>query len=345
MDVSLKNLKDRAYKNKYILLVAVAFFLLTIVLILKLNNNSITIVEGNNEFEYSYRGKYTVEDVLIKQNINLNEEDEVIPALSTVLNDGDVVTIKKAVEVAITVDNKVYEFLTPEREVGKIIEGVGITLGEIDIVEPNVETLFEEDDIQDIQIVRVEQEVEKDNQILKYNTVVKNNDNLDKGFSRVTQTGKDGEKVVEELVTYHDGEEFAREVVEEKIIKETVNEIKEVGTNTLIATSRGSKRFLKAMYVTVTGYCSCSLCVGDHNGSITASGKKTQAYHTVAAPANLAFGTEIYMPYFNGASNGGVFVVEDRGGSIRGNRIDIYFNSHEEAIKFGKRTIKIYVLE
>ena len=42
-------------------------------------------------------------------------------------------------------------------------------------------------------------------------------------------------------------------------------------------------------------------------------------------------------------SNGGVYVVEDRGGAIRGNRIDIFFSSHSKALDWGVRYCDVYV--
>ena len=78
----------------------------------------------------------------------------------------------------------------------------------------------------------------------------------------------------------------------------------------------------------VTGYCPCKKCCGKTDG-ITASGKKATANHTVAAPKEYAFGTRIVL---NGY---GTFYVEDRGGAIKGNRIDRFFNTHQQALNWG----------
>lgn len=84
-----------------------------------------------------------------------------------------------------------------------------------------------------------------------------------------------------------------------------------------------------------TGYCACAACCGKTNG-ITASGVAARANHTIAADTSvLGFGTQVVI-------NGQVYTVEDRGGAIRGNRIDIYFSSHQEALNYGKRYVKVY---
>lgn len=85
----------------------------------------------------------------------------------------------------------------------------------------------------------------------------------------------------------------------------------------------------------ITAYCGCSKCCGKSDG-ITASGTTATAGRTVAAPSSLAFGTELII-------DGHTYVVEDRGGSISGNRIDIYFASHQDALNYGRRTVDVYV--
>lgn len=84
-----------------------------------------------------------------------------------------------------------------------------------------------------------------------------------------------------------------------------------------------------------TGYCACVACCGKTNG-VTACGVIAQANHTIAADTSvLPFGTQVVI-------NGKVYTVEDRGGAIRGNRIDIYFASHQEALIYGKRYVRVY---
>lgn len=89
---------------------------------------------------------------------------------------------------------------------------------------------------------------------------------------------------------------------------------------------------------TATGYCSCVSCCGISTG-ITASGVKAQASHTVAMPKAYSFGTKIEIKDL------GKFVVEDRGSAINGNKLDIYFNTHQEALNWGRRTVFVKVIE
>lgn len=92
------------------------------------------------------------------------------------------------------------------------------------------------------------------------------------------------------------------------------------------------------MTVTATAYCSCVKCCGKWADGITASGVKARANHTIAVDKKvIPLGTTVLI-------NGKQYVAEDTGSAIKGNKIDIYFDSHEEALKFGRQTIEIEVL-
>lgn len=84
----------------------------------------------------------------------------------------------------------------------------------------------------------------------------------------------------------------------------------------------------------LTAYCGCSKCCGKSDG-ITACGTKAAAGRTIAAPFNFSFGTKLEI-------NGHTYTVEDRGGAIKGNRIDVFFNSHSEALNFGVKYADVY---
>lgn len=96
------------------------------------------------------------------------------------------------------------------------------------------------------------------------------------------------------------------------------------------------KKYKKVGTFKVTGYCSCSRCCGKSTG-ITASGTVATAGRTIAADTSqFAFGSKLVI-------NGHTYTVEDRGGAIRGNRIDIFFSSHAKALEWGVRYCDVYV--
>lgn len=92
-----------------------------------------------------------------------------------------------------------------------------------------------------------------------------------------------------------------------------------------------------ARYV-ITAYCPCVKCCGKSDG-ITASGVKAVEGVTVAADTSvLPFGTQIVI-------DGHTYTVQDRGGAITGNRIDLYFSDHQSALNFGRQTKEIIILK
>lgn len=88
----------------------------------------------------------------------------------------------------------------------------------------------------------------------------------------------------------------------------------------------------------VSAYCGCSKCCGKSN-LITASGAKATQGVTIAASSNYVFGTKIYLEGL------GTYTVQDRGGAIKGNKIDVYFNSHSQALEFGRKNIRGRVIQ
>ena len=86
----------------------------------------------------------------------------------------------------------------------------------------------------------------------------------------------------------------------------------------------------------ITGYCPCSSCCGKSNG-ITASGKRATAGRTLAADTSkLPMGTKVVI-------NGHTYTVEDVGGGVRGNHIDMFFSSHSAALQWGVRYVEVFV--
>jgi len=74
-------------------------------------------------------------------------------------------------------------------------------------------------------------------------------------------------------------------------------------------------------------------------GNATESGVMPQANHTIAAWSGLPFGTKVYIPALNTT-----FTVEDRGGAVTQGIIDIYMDSYEECIQFGRQNLEAYVV-
>lgn len=86
----------------------------------------------------------------------------------------------------------------------------------------------------------------------------------------------------------------------------------------------------------LTAYCPCTECSNDY-GTQTATGAIATEGRTVAVdPKVIPYGTVLVI-------NGHEYVAEDCGAAIKGNDIDIYFESHEEAMEFGVQYAEVFV--
>lgn len=99
-----------------------------------------------------------------------------------------------------------------------------------------------------------------------------------------------------------------------------------------VESSSGSGTYLGNF--TLTAYCNCSSCCGGYAGGATASGAMPVAGRTVAM-SGVPFGTQLLI-------NGNVYTVEDLGTPY--GHVDIYHNSHEEALSFGRQYADVYQL-
>lgn len=89
---------------------------------------------------------------------------------------------------------------------------------------------------------------------------------------------------------------------------------------------------------TITAYCPCVKCCGKTDG-ITATGAKATEGRTIAVdPDKIPYGTEVII-------DGQIYIAEDCGGAIKGNKIDLYFESHEEALEWGKQEKEVTILD
>lgn len=87
----------------------------------------------------------------------------------------------------------------------------------------------------------------------------------------------------------------------------------------------------------ITAYCNCSKCCGKWAGGPTASGTIPKEGRTIAVDKRvIPLGTEVII-------NGHTYIAEDTGSAIKGNRIDMYYNSHSEALDYGVQYKEVYI--
>ena len=97
----------------------------------------------------------------------------------------------------------------------------------------------------------------------------------------------------------------------------------------------------QSIQMRVTANCPCPKCCGEYSDGVTACGHKIRPGDTfVAADGRYSFGTEMLIP---GYSNSRPVQVLDRGGAIKGNRLDVFFATHQEALEWGVKYLEVNV--
>lgn len=262
--------------------------------------------------------KNTVSEVLEENSIVLEENQKTIPDLDTEITSGQVIKIT----------DKSYT----EVQIAKVSE---------EGVETSLEELLKN-------YAPITEKIVVEQVTIPYETITKNTTGTETDTTnKVLQQGKDGLKEVTYKIKYQNEVEIEKTLLSENIIQEPVNKIVQVQKN--VQTSRAASLPRTSTEVgsttatvngetyKITAYCSCSKCCGKATGR-TASGTQATAGRTVAAPAKFAFGIKLNI-------GGNVYTVEDRGGAIKGNRIDIYVSSHSAALQWGVRYLPVSVVE
>ena len=295
-----------------IICVSIILILISGIGVMAVNTNlkDIKIILQNGYELTALTSKTTVSEILEENNIILDENQKTIPEPNEEVTAGTIIKIV----------DKSYN----EVQIAKVSEeGVQTTLDELlNNYAPITEKI-------------VTEQVE-----IPYETITKNSAGTSTDTTnKVLQQGKNGLKEVTYKIKYQNEIEIEKIQLSEKTIKEPVNKIVQVNkvTSRSATTSRTTTSTASGTQVyKVTAYCPCKKCCGKTNG-ITAMGTHATSGRTVAASAKFSFGTKLNI-------NGHIYTVEDRGGAINGNKIDIYVNSHAEALAWGVRYLPVSVV-
>ena len=273
--------------------------------------SDVKIVLQNGYEMTALTSKTKVSDILEENNIILEDNQKTIPDLDSEISAGE--TIK--------ITDKSYN----EVQIAQISE---------EGVETSLDQLLEN-------YAPVTEKIVVEQVTIPYETVTKNTTNATTGTTnKVLQQGKDGLKEVTYKVKYQNDVEIERTLISEVVVTEPVDKIVQVQkTQTSRASSLPRTTSTSTSGGTtykITAYCPCSKCCGKSTGR-TASGTKATAGRTVAASSKFAFGTKLNI-------GGHIYTVEDRGGAVNGNKIDIFVNSHSEALQWGVRYMTVSVV-
>lgn len=273
----------------------------------QIDNVTITLADGYEMTVLTSKTK--VSEILKDNNIILSEDEKVTPGLNSEITESKRIKISNKSE--------------KEIQIAKVTEGG--TQTSLDEILKNYAPVTEKIVTEEVAI--------------PFETITKDvSDGSEDTTNRVLREGQDGIKLVTYKVKYQNNIEIEKTVLSEEITKEPIDKIVQVKKNVTsrsLSVDRTSSSGTK--YFKVTAYCSCSKCCGKKTGR-TASGTKATAGRTVAASSQFKFGTKLNI-------NGKTYVVEDRGGAVKGNKIDVYMNSHAAALAWGVKYLPVEVVD
>jgi 3D (Asp-Asp-Asp) domain-containing protein len=311
----MKKRKKKTFSMIKMICIVIALILLSGVGVMAVTTqvNTVIITLSNGYEMTVLTNKTNIGEILKEKNIVIESDEKVTPNTNEDLTeDGTIVISNKSEQ---------------EIEVAKVSEsGIETTL---DSLLQAYDTIVEKIEV-------VEEEI-------PYETVTKDVSNgASSTKNKVLKQGEKGIKEVTYKVKYQNNTEIERTKISEKVTKEPVDKIVQVSSAVVSSrssdTTRTSSTSSTVKIYKVTAYCSCSICCGKYSSGYTSSGTKATSGRTVAAPSSFAYGTKLSI-------NGKEYVVEDRGGAITGNHIDVYMDSHSQALAWGVKYLPVEVVE
>jgi 3D (Asp-Asp-Asp) domain-containing protein len=250
-------------------------------------------------------------------------------------------TVLPSTPVTIEVAHAKTAVTTSAASVGALLGEQHIALGPNDIVSPSVDQPVPPNGIVRVTRVLIWERHEK--RSIAPRTVRRYTFSLKPGTTKVLAKGSPGERDVEMRFEQHDDRDIRATVLASQLVRkpharvvaEGISEYDALQRFAAYGFARSSLIARSAMTMVATAYTAgCDGCDG-----MTAIGQR--AGHGIVAvdPSVIPLGTRLFIPGY------GLAVAGDTGGSIRGNRIDLGFDSWRDAMLFGRRDITVYRLK
>ena len=172
---------------------------------------------------------------------------------------------------------------------------------------------------------------------ISYGSIFCEDPSLPKGKTEVLFPGQAGQSLQTCFVTYENGVQTEKEVLQETVLQEPVSQIVAVGTGENAEQERAFPLFGENCIITKAG----QVLEFSHQGQF-----KATAYTSGIADVGYitATGTKMFIVTEDGQYVYGEATAEDCGGAIKGNRIDLFFDTVNECYAFGVRMCQVYFL-
>jgi uncharacterized protein YabE (DUF348 family) len=187
----------------------------------------VTLSENGLEMKLKTSAQ-TVDNFLIEQKITLSEYDELVPDRTSFIFPGKNIRIRRAKKLKILVDGKKIENHTLSNSLVLALKENNITLGRLDKTSPDKDAFLSNN--LEITVTRINVEEKVIPEDIAFKTKENTDNKLGWREKKTTTTGQKGTREVKYKITYKDGKEVSRVVLEKKITKEPVTEVITQGT-------------------------------------------------------------------------------------------------------------------
>lgn len=266
------------------------------------------------------------------------------------LVDGESTSVNRADSITVRYHGKIMKTTGKGETAGELLQRLGLDVSGEDMVSCGLEE--ETFDGMEISVDRVVIRQESSTSAIPHETCRCTDETLPQGTEQVLLEGSDGELLQTAEVTYRNGAEVSRRILAETMTRRPVTEIVGVGTaqkaqaapvigDGFIRLSTGETlTYTKTATIRATAYTQTDPgCDG-----ITATGTNVRRGTVAVDPRYIPYGTRMFIQTVSGSYIYGIAVAEDCGGDIKGDRMDLYLPTYEEAREFGRRVCTVYFL-
>ncbi len=236
--------------------------------------------------------------------------------------------------VMVRVDGDAIGLSTSAATVGELLDTLRITLSELDRTEPSPDTPIA--DGLEICVTRVSCREAEEEEILPSPTVVLADPDRPAGFTKILRRGREGRVRKLWRIWEKDGQETTRGTVRAEIVEEPSDTVVLRGTR---GTPTRGGDWRHPLVMEATAYDPGPRSCGKWASGYTATGVKAEKGIVAVDDRVIPMGTRLYIPGY------GFALAADRGGAIKGMRIDLCYPTYAEAIQFGRRNVKVYLLD
>jgi len=305
-------------------------------------HNTFIIYEGESKTVYNSPSTKTA-DFIADSGIVLTE-DKYFDMPEEVVDGVAKIYIKNKNVLKLTIDGEVKTlYALEDKTISDVLTEYGISLNPEDII--SLPLGHSATDGLSFEITRISHITREETQEIPFTTEKRPSAALNKGKSKVIRDGVPGAKKLVYDVRLENGKETSRKLISETVTKKPEAKIVEYGTHvpdtsgTIKTKSGETLQYKKVLNMTASAYTT-----ERSSDKVTATGQIARVGLVAVDRRVIPLGSRLYIVAADGKSwTYGIAVAADTG--VRGNRIDLFFNTYRECINFGIRKAKVYVLK